>query len=243
MALTYISFYDFFSINDLEHIQTAYTDWMKDYPDILGTILIAKEGVNGMLAGDTASINALIAFQKELLNRSVLIKKLPVDIIPFKKRLIKIKYELIPVGDSSIEPAQKTAQYLSPQDLNDWLKAEKDFYLLDTRNDYEVEAGTFKKAIHFNLKHSRDFKKAFQKKFPKTQSKPIVMFCTGGIRCEKASAVALNEGFEDVYQLDGGIINYFTQCGANHYQGNLFVFDERRHVDAETFQAHSEIYS
>ncbi|MDF2868065.1 MAG: rhodanese-related sulfurtransferase, partial [Gammaproteobacteria bacterium] len=122
--------------------------------------------------------------------------------------------------------------YLSPNEFKQWLDAKKDVMILDTRNAFEMEYGTFENAVNLNLEKFTQFPDAIERLDSSAKEKPVVMFCTGGIRCEKASAVMLNQGYKQVYQLEGGILNYFQQCGGAHYQGSCFVFDERVALDS-----------
>jgi predicted sulfurtransferase len=153
--------------------------------------------------------------------------------IAFPRMLVKVKNEIIPLGLPSVDPLQKTGTRLAPQELKAWLDERKDFLLVDTRNDYEVDYGTFENAVSFELKNFRDFPKHLSELPEEARERPVVMFCTGGIRCEKATAVAMDMGFKEVYQLDGGILRYFEECGGSHYEGQCFVFDRRIAVDTD----------
>lgn len=147
--------------------------------------------------------------------------------------LVKLKKEIIPMGRPDVSPVEMTGDRIAPVELKKWLDENRDFLLLDTRNDYEVELGTFEKAQHLNLRHFRNFAQKLDLLPPEMKDKPVVMFCTGGIRCEKATAYALKSGFKEVYQLEGGILKYFEECRKDHYDGECFVFDHRRTVDSE----------
>jgi UPF0176 protein len=194
-----------------------------------GSILLSQEGINLFLAGQR---KAIIEFQEQLNSfpafKNLSFKESLSDFQPFKRMLVKIKKEIIPFGIDSIRPELHTATSITPETLQNWLKERPNLVLLDTRNSFEVEFGSFKNSIHLELKHFRDFPKAVQK-LPNTIKKsPVVTFCTGGIRCEKASAFLLESGFDEVYQLEGGILNYFEKCGSHHYDGLCFVFDDRK---------------
>jgi len=152
--------------------------------------------------------------------------------------LVKIKKEIIPMGDPEIRPSEFTAPYLPPADLKTWMDEKRDFLLLDTRNDYEIAVGTFEGAKDLGISHFRDFTRATEKLTTEgfnevSKDQPIVTFCTGGIRCEKAAALLVKQGFKNVYQLEGGILNYFEQCKDVHYQGQCFVFDWRLAVNGD----------
>src|SRR5262249_22882947 len=132
---------------------------------------------------------------------------------PFNRMLVRIKKEIIAFGVPEIEPAKRTVPKLAPRELKRWLDEGRPVTLLDTRNDYEVRMGTFKNAVSLGLDHFRSFPTAVGGLPPELKQKPIVMFCTGGIRCEKAGPYMEREGFEQVFQLEGGILKYFEECG------------------------------
>ena len=190
---------------------------------LLGTILISSEGINVMLAGTPEAIESI----KNRLNEQfggMRFRETPSDIQPFQKMVVKLKKEIISMGTPDLLMKQAPAPRITAQELKQWLDEKRDVVLLDTRNDYEVAAGTFENAIDLGIKYFRHFPDAIAKL--KTD-KPIVTFCTGGIRCEKAALALQAQGFNNVYQLDGGILRYFDECGQAHYQGTCFVFDER----------------
>jgi predicted sulfurtransferase len=142
---------------------------------------------------------------------------------------IKLKKEIISFRQPDAAPLERRAPSIDPIAFKAWLDEKRDITLLDTRNDYEIELGTFKGAVNLHLNDFCEFAEAAA---AIDHSKPIVMFCTGGVRCEKAALHMMNLGYQDVYQLDGGILNYFEKVGAAHYDGGCFVFDERVLVDA-----------
>ncbi len=194
-----------------------------------GTILLSEEGINLFLAGSKKAISCF----KDLLSnfpsfKNIVFKESLSDSQPFKKMLIKIKKEIIPFGIETIRPEIRPAPSITPEILQQWIKKLPDLILLDTRNSFEVALGSFENALHLDIKHFRNFPKAIQKLPEKSKKVPVVTFCTGGIRCEKAAAFLLQEGFNQVYQLEGGILNYFEKCGGDHYKGLCFVFDGRK---------------
>jgi UPF0176 protein len=199
-----------------------------------GTLLFGHEGLNGMLSGEES---ALREFQSYILGlepfAGMAFKESWSSAICFPRMLVKVKKEIIPLGRPEIDPPSRTGKRLDPKELKAWLDQNKDIVLLDTRNDYEVDYGTFENATRLDLKNFRDFPRELDKLPAELKSKPLVMFCTGGIRCEKASAVAMDSGFDEVYQLEGGILNYFEECGGAHYEGQCFVFDRRVAVDPQ----------
>ena len=150
--------------------------------------------------------------------------------------LVRIKKEIISMGIEEIDPFKFTGQKISPKELNKKLNNNENIVLLDTRNEYEVRLGTFKNAIDLNLDSFRDFPKEIEKLRKKLNGKEVVMFCTGGIRCEKASALMLKNGFENIQQIDGGVINYFKETGGRHWNGDCFVFDDRVALDKDLLE-------
>lgn len=225
-----IAAYKFVTLSDLPE-KKAYLKDLCITLQLKGTILLSSEGINIMLAGtETAIATFKLDLTQQQAFQDLIFKESRSSKQPFKRLLVKIKKEVITLGLPHICPTQKTGPKISPEQLKQWFDEGKDFTLLDTRNKYEIAYGTFEGAIDLNLKHFREFPKTVTE-LAERKNKPMVMFCTGGIRCEKASLLLLENGFTEVYQLDGGILNYFAKCGGEHYQGNCFVFDERVAVD------------
>lgn len=232
--LVNLSFYRFFRIGDESDLKTLKNELKSVCADLNlnGTILLAKEGINAMLTGTFQSVEIFKVYCRDrfgIENRSF--KQANVTATSFTRMLIKIKKEIISVGDPSLCPDQETGKRISPKELKKWFDEGRDFHLLDTRNNYEVAVGTFKGAQELNLDSSREFTSRASQEAAKWKDKPVVTFCTGGIRCEKASASLLKLGLKDVYQLDGGILRYFEESGAAHFDGKCFVFDWRLAVD------------
>jgi UPF0176 protein len=150
---------------------------------------------------------------------------------PFRRMLVRLKKEIIAFGVDGIDPARRTSPKLSARELKRWLDEGRPVTLLDTRNDYEIKLGTFHDALPIGIDHFREFPAAVARLAPELKEQPIVMFCTGGIRCEKAGPFMEAQGFKSVFQLDGGILKYFEECGGEHYDGECFVFDQRVGVD------------
>jgi RluA family pseudouridine synthase len=195
---------------------------------IHGTILLSTEGINLFLAGWETDVEAFLEELKELANiNDLTVKRSWTDFQPFRRLLVKVKKEIIAFGIDDIRPGKSTSPKISPEELKRWLDEGRELTLLDTRNRYEIELGTFRNAVDFDLRHFRNFPAAADKTADEDRSQPIVMFCTGGIRCEKAGAYMEKIGYREVYQLDGGILNYFERCGDAHYDGDCFVFDHR----------------
>ncbi len=193
-----------------------------------GTILLSPEGINLVLAGPRAGIDLLVShLRSDPLLASLDPKKSVSDHQPFSRLLVKLKNEIIAFGIAGVRPGDYTSPKLPPKELKKWLDEGRSLTLLDTRNDYEVRLGTFENALPIGVSHFRDFPAAVRKLPPELKQQPIVMFCTGGIRCEKAGPFMEQEGFQQVYQLEGGILKYFEECGGDHYAGDCFVFDRR----------------
>ncbi|MCD6055610.1 MAG: protein yceA [Gammaproteobacteria bacterium] len=232
-----IAAYQFVAIDELVPKREALREKC-NFLQLKGSILLSEEGINLFLAGCEEAIRTFLDYLyhnplfKSLNLHKMAVKESWSQSQPFSRMLVKLKKEIIPLGKPGIKPHEHTAPVISPFDLKRWLDEGKDFTLLDTRNDYEVRLGSFEKALVLDLQHFRDFPEVCQTQLAEdTKVKPLVMFCTGGIRCEKASVVLEQQGFKEVYQLEGGILNYFEQCGGVHYRGECFVFDKRVAVD------------
>jgi UPF0176 protein len=200
--------------------------------DLRGTILLSTEGINLVVAGRREAVDALLAEIHTMPGLADLAPKESVSAEqPFNRMLVKIKKEIIAFGVEGIDPARRPAPKLAPRTLKQWLDEGRPVTLLDTRNAYEIKMGTFAGAVPAGIDHFREFPEAVRKLPPELKDQPIVMFCTGGIRCEKAGPFMEREGFSNVHQLDGGILKYFEECGGAHYDGECFVFDRRVGVD------------
>lgn len=228
-ALVNLSFYRFTPLGDLASLREQLRARGEEL-GLMGTILIAAEGVNAMVSGGQEAVKA---FEREARSRfgDFTAKYGEIREHSFSRFLVKIKKEIISVGDPALKPHLRTAARISPAELKAWLDSGKDFILLDTRNDYEVEVGTFRGARHFNLLASSEFAEKARSQVAGWKDVPVVAFCTGGIRCEKASALLLQEGLENVFQLDGGILKYFEENGSAFFDGHCFVYDWRLAVD------------
>ena len=201
---------------------------------LLGTLLLSPEGINLSLSGTDPQIQAFWRFLTSKPKFADLDKKVSYSAVqPFKHLYVKLRKEIITMGHTDTKPENDKNHRMSPAELKKWFDEKKDFTLLDTRNDYEINIGTFKGARVLNIQSFREFPKAAVENLGKElHQKPLVMFCTGGIRCEKASLFLQSQGFRDVYQLNGGILRYFEEVGATHFQGECFVFDDRVAVNA-----------
>ena len=199
-----------------------------------GTMLISKNGINFSLAGTQQATDTIIAFLEED-NRfiNIPLKVTYSETQPFRRMKVRLKKEIISLGRKDINPKELTGERISPQDLKNLLDNKEDVLVLDTRNEYETRVGKFENAIDLNLDTFRDFPKAIESLPEEYKDKQIVMYCTGGIRCEKASAVMMKAGFADVKQLEGGVLDYFKETGGAYWEGDCFVFDERVALDTE----------
>lgn len=193
-----------------------------------GTVLLSTEGINLFVAGTPEAIRTFIAFLHTIAGLEDLAPKESTSAAqPFGRMLVKIKKEIIAFGVAGIDPARHPAPKLSARTLKQWLDEGQPVTLLDTRNDYEIDRGTFRGAVRAGIRRFRDFPAAAQALPPEMKTQPVVTFCTGGIRCEKAAIFMQQAGLGPVYQLEGGILKYFEETGGAHYRGDCFVFDER----------------
>lgn len=199
-----------------------------------GTILLATEGINFFLSGPREKLEPVLALIRTIPGlEDVKPKESPSERQPFKRMLVKIKKEIVSFGVEGVAPARRPARKISAQELKRWLDEGRPVTLLDTRNEYEVRMGTFRGALDPKIWNFRDFPSAVRRLPEDLKHRPVVMFCTGGIRCEKAGPFMALEGYTDILQLDGGILKYFEEAGGAHFEGECFVFDERVGVGAD----------
>ena len=230
-TITNIAAYKFAPLDDLKPLRERLTQHCKAW-GLRGTILLSPEGINLFVAGAGPDIDRLLVELRAIPGLADLeVKVSESDHQPFHRMLVKIKKEIIAFGIEGIDPVHRPAPRVSPRELKQWLDEGRPVTLLDTRNDYEVKLGTFRNALPIGVQHFRNFPAAVSKLPPELKQQPIVTFCTGGIRCEKAAPFMQREGFEQIFQLDGGILKYFEECGNAHYDGECFVFDHRVGVD------------
>lgn len=229
--ITNISTYRFAALSGLKELRAELTDSCKAW-NLKGTILLSTEGINLFVAGAAESIDSLLARLRAIPGLEDLTPKISLsDTQPFNRMLVRIKKEIIAFGIEAVRPAAYTSPKIAPMELKKWLDEGRPVTLLDTRNDYEVKLGTFRNAIIPHITTFREFPEAVRKMPAELKDQPVVMFCTGGIRCEKAGPFMEMEGYRDIYQLDGGILKYFEECGGAHYDGECFVFDQRVGLD------------
>ncbi len=231
MQFVNLAGYKFVALDALEVLKASIQERCHAL-DLKGTILLSVEGINIVIVG---SASAIIDFQDSIQADSRLsdlrFKRSVSAFQPFERMLVKIKKEIITLRVPGINPAQKRAPFVAPAELRRWLDEGREVVLLDTRNAFEVDAGTFDKAMDLRLSSFGQFAQAAEALDPALKDKTIVTFCTGGIRCEKAAPVLIAQGFHKVFQLDGGILQYFEDCGDTHFTGNCFVFDQRVALD------------
>ena len=227
-----IAAYQFVALDDLSALRTQLRT-LAAAQQLKGTILLAHEGINLFLAGARVQIDRFLAQLHAMPAFAALtVKESRSDKQPFGKLLVKLKKEIISLGRPDIDLSRTPAPRLTARELASWLDEGREVVLLDTRNDFEVEHGTFKGAVSMGLNNFRSFAERINDLDPALKDKTIVTFCTGGIRCEKAAPLMITNGFSKVYQLDGGILTYFEECGSTHFSGNCYVFDERIALDA-----------
>ncbi|MFN9708941.1 MAG: sulfurtransferase [Burkholderiales bacterium] len=204
---------------------------------LLGTVLLAEEGVNVFLAGPHESVRAMVAWlRQDPLLQSIEPKESESNIVPFAKLRVKIKREIIRMNHPTIQPYSQRAPSVSSGTLARWLRSGVDdegrpIVMLDTRNAFEVDVGRFRGAIDWRLNKFSEFTEAVRLHRDEFHGKTVVSYCTGGIRCEKAALFMAKAGIEKVLQLEGGILKYFEEVGTEHYEGQCFVFDERSALD------------
>lgn len=202
-----------------------------------GTILLAEEGINLFVAGASDAVRALLAHLREDPRLAGLQAKESWSAdVPFGRMLVKHKREIIRMDHPAIRPAARRAPALPAGTLKRWLDqghddAGRPVVLLDTRNAFEVDYGTFEGAIDWRLAKFSEFPQALRDHGAQLQGRTVVSFCTGGIRCEKAALVMEEAGLDNVWQLEGGILKYFEEAGHAHFRGTCFVFDEREALD------------
>ncbi len=225
------AFYKFVSLPDYRAWQVPLRQRCREL-DLRGTILLASEGINAMLAGDQAALFVLLAgLQREPRFADLDVKWSSHDAMPFRRLKVRLKREIVALKAPGVDPIQRAGAYIEPNDWNRLIQRD-DVTLIDARNNYEVALGTFPGALNPGTAAFHELPQ-FLSQLSTAQHKKIAMFCTGGIRCEKAAAYLRGLGFEEVYQLSGGILRYLERVGRadSLWQGECFVFDERVSLD------------
>jgi UPF0176 protein len=220
--------YKFVALDAFEQYRQPLLDLMSQH-QIRGTLLLAKEGINGTVSGTREAIAALYQwFALDPHFENLMHKESHCEYMPFHRSKVKLKKEIVTLGVEDIDPRLHAGTYVKPQDWNQLISAD-DVLVVDTRNDYEVQIGTFKGAINPKTETFRDFPAFVEAHLDPKKHKKVAMFCTGGIRCEKSTAFLKKVGFESVYHLEGGILKYLEDIPKEQslWQGECFVFDER----------------
>ena len=224
--------YKFVTLEDFHELREPLLEACLD-AGTRGTLLLAREGINGTIAGSRKGIDEVLAYLRSDPRLADLEHKESFDHhMPFYRMKVKLKKEIVTMGIEGIDPNSRVGTYVKPQDWNA-LVNDPDVLLLDTRNDYECDIGSFKGAVDPQTVSFREFPGYVRSHLDPGKQKKVAMFCTGGIRCEKASAFMLNEGFEEVYHLQGGILKYLEEVPEEQstWEGECFVFDNRVAVD------------
>ena len=233
-----ISAYKFVPLPDAEALRDVLLARAQGL-QLKGTVLLATEGINMFLAGPAEAVREFVGqLHTDARFADITPKESWCQAQPFKKMMVKVKGEIIRMNHPAIQPAQGRAPAVAAATVKRWLDRGHDdngrpVVTLDTRNDFEVDEGSFDNAIDWRITKFTEFPGALRKHLDDLKDKTVVSFCTGGIRCEKAAILMREEGLEHVYQLDGGILKYFEETDGSHYHGGCFVFDERRAVDAQ----------
>ncbi|WP_281560474.1 rhodanese-related sulfurtransferase [Thalassomonas sp. RHCl1] len=224
--------YKFVTLENFEQMRQPLLAVMEDN-EVRGTLLLALEGINGTIAGPQAGIDTVLNWLKSDERLANLVHKESYNnICPFKRSKVKLKKEIVTMGVEGIDPKQVVGTYVKPKDWNA-LISDPEVFLVDTRNDYEIEIGTFENAVNPNTETFREFPQYVKDNMDPAKHKKVAMFCTGGIRCEKSTAYMKEQGFEEVYHLEGGILKYLEEVpeAETMWQGECFVFDDRVAVD------------
>jgi UPF0176 protein len=236
MSILNISAYKFVGLDDLDALRARMVERC-DALALKGTILLAPEGINLFLAAPRAAIDAFMAWLHEDPRFADIVPKESFsDEVPFGRMRVRLKKEIITMRAPAISPEAGRAPHVLPLDLRRWLDQGHDdegrpVVLVDTRNNYEVAAGTFENTVEYGLSSFTGFPEAIAADRARFDGKTVVSFCTGGIRCEKAAIHMREIGIDHVFQLEGGILKYFEEAGGAHWNGDCFVFDERGAVD------------
>ena len=225
-----------YKFEPLENLDSLIPEFQNkcDELGLKGSVYLSPKGINFSIAGTEKNIDTYIEFMEEDSRfRDIPLKKTFSETQPFRRMKVRLKKEIISLGRDDINPRELTGDYISPRELFEMYETKEDVIVLDTRNEYETRVGLFENAVDLQLDTFRDFPSAIETLPEEYKDKQIVMYCTGGIRCEKASAVMMKAGFSDVKQLEGGVLDYFKETGGAYWNGDCFVFDERVALDKE----------
>lgn len=231
--------YRFVALPDFEDLRQPLLDLMID-SEVKGTLLLASEGINGTIAGSRAGIDRVLAWlQRDSRFEGLEAKESYVNEMPFYRTKVKLKKEIVTMGVDNIDPNDIVGTYVEPEDWNA-LISDPEVLVLDTRNDYEVEIGSFEHAVNPKTASFRELPDYVAEHLDPTVHKKVAMFCTGGIRCEKSTAFLKQQGFDEVYHLKGGILKYLEEVpeAESKWQGECFVFDNRVTVNHQLEKGH-----
>ena len=220
--------YKFVRLENFKELRQPLQQTMEDN-GVKGTLLLANEGINGTVAGSREGIDALLNWLKLDERLADIVYKESFDeVMPFYRTKVKLKKEIVTMGVEGIDPREVVGTYVKPKDWNALIQ-DPEVFVVDTRNDYEIEIGTFEGAVNPNTETFREFPDYVAKNMDPAKHKKVAMFCTGGIRCEKSTAFMKEQGFEEVYHLEGGILKYLEEVPEEEttWQGDCFVFDNR----------------
>jgi len=220
--------YKFTRLDDFETIQLPLKGFL-DSLSVKGTLLLAREGINGTISGNQSSLEKVLEYlQSDSRFLGLEYKFSYSKKTPFKRLKVKLKKEIVTMGLTEIDPTHSVGTYVKPKDWNKLIN-DPDVVLIDTRNNYEYEIGSFKGAVNPKTETFREFPSFTKNSLEKYRNKKIAMFCTGGIRCEKSTAYLKSKGFKDVFHLQGGILKYLEEVneGESLWEGECFVFDDR----------------
>ena len=228
-----IAGYKFEPLDDVEVLVPEFQSVCNDL-GLKGSLYLSPNGINFSLAGSEESVEQYLHFmEQDKRFLDIPLKKTYSETQPFRRMKVRPKKEIISLGRDDVNPRELTGDYVTPAELYAMYENNEDVIVLDTRNEYETRVGLFENAVDLQLDTFRDFPNAIEQLPEEYKDKQIVMYCTGGIRCEKASAVMLKAGFSDVKQLEGGVLNYFKETGGKYWKGDCFVFDERVALDTD----------
>ena len=228
MNLVIVNFYKFVTLRDFQEKRQPLLELCQEQ-EIKGTILLALEGINGAIAGSRSGVDSVLAFLRcDPHLADLKHKESYSNSLPFKRLKVRLKKEIVTLGLPEVNPNDQVGTYVSPKEWNS-LISDSEVVVIDTRNNYEIEIGTFKGSQNPQTESFRQFPEYVCSNLDPTQHKKVALFCTGGIRCEKATSFMLNQGFQEVYHLQGGILKYLEEVPVEEslWQGECFVFDQR----------------
>ena len=230
---THLAFYEFVHLDQPDALRDELEALCASL-ELVGTIIVAEEGINGMLAGPAEAGARLEQRLPQLVGEpDIDFKRTRCEETPFDRLVVKVKPEIVTMRIDGVDACSLTAEHLPCETFRDWLRGGEEMVVIDTRNDYEYALGTFRGAVNPKTEAFHEFPAYVEAHRAELDEAKVVMFCTGGIRCEKATSWMIDRGIDEVYQLDGGVLNYFAQISdaERDWTGELFVFDKRVAVD------------